>query len=180
MKTIAVRKISLSRQMIFALLATAGAVILPQIFHWMGIISGTGNALGVSLLPMHLPVIIVGLLAGPLAGGIAGFLSPVISYSLTGMPSFALMPFMVIELGVYGITAGILSSVKLNSVLKVLLIQIAGRLVRAAAILTAVNALKVSTISISTIWTSIPQGIFGILLQLVLIPLIIKNSRNDK
>lgn len=77
--------------MSFALLVTCGTVSLPQIFHVMDLILGTGNALGAALLTMHLPVIFVGFLEGTLAGLISGALSPVISFALTGMSGIALM-----------------------------------------------------------------------------------------
>ena len=36
----------------------------------------------------------------------AGALSPAVSFALTGMPRPALLPFMVLELAVYGLCAG--------------------------------------------------------------------------
>ena len=55
-----------------AVIAASSAVLLPQVFHAIGVISGTGAAAGAALLPMHLPVILCGFLAGPSAGIIAG------------------------------------------------------------------------------------------------------------
>ena len=46
-------------------LAVIAAVVLPQVFHSVGIVSGTGPALGQSFLPMHLPILIAALIAGP-------------------------------------------------------------------------------------------------------------------
>ena len=89
-------KLSIKTQTIAAFITVVAAVALPQVFHLMGIISGTGTALGAALLPMHLPVIIVGLLAGPYAGAAAGLVSPAISFALTGMPAAVMLPFMMI------------------------------------------------------------------------------------
>ena len=90
-------------------LTVAAAVLLPQLFHAVGAISGTGTALGAALLPMHIPVLLAGLLYGPVVGVAAGVLSPLLSAAVSDMPTAALLPFMVLELGVYGLTSGFLS-----------------------------------------------------------------------
>ena len=63
-----------------------------------------------------------------------------------------MLPFMMIELCAYGVFAGLLKDVKIPTIAKVLIAQIAGRAVRG-------------------IFTSILTGLFGILLQLIIIPL---------
>ena len=166
-------RLSVKVQTLAAFIAVASAVALPQLFHVMGAMSGFGTALGEAFLPMHLPIILVGLLAGPFAGAAAGLLSPLISFSLSGMPSAAMLPFMVIELLVYGLSAGLLRSVKLPTVVKVLAVQVAGRAVRAGAILLSVFAFGNQSVKAAVIWNSIAAGVFGIVLQLVLIPLIV-------
>lgn len=165
-------KLSIKTQTLTAAIAVASAVALPQLIHGIGHLSGTGTALGELLLPMHFPIMLAGLLAGPYAAGIAGLLAPLLSFALTGMPLAAMLPFMMIELCVYGICAGLLRKAKCPSVCKVLLTQVAGRAVRAAAILFAFHALN-STVQPAIILKSIPAGLLGILLQLVLIPLIL-------
>ena len=122
---------------------------------------------------MHLPIILVGLLAGPYAGAVSGFLAPLVSFAMSGMPMINMLPFMVIELCVYGLCAGLLRTAKIPTIVKVLISQIAGRAIRAMAILTSVFAFGNENIKVAVIWTSITAGILGILLQLVLIPLIV-------
>ena len=51
------------------LLAVAVSVLLPQLFHAVGAVSGLGAALGSTFLPMHLPVLLAGLIAGPVEIG---------------------------------------------------------------------------------------------------------------
>lgn len=170
--TITQTKQSLKAQALGAAIAVASAVALPQLIHGIGHLSGTGTALGELLLPMHLPIILVGLLAGPYAAGIAGLLAPLLSFALTGMPLAAKLPFMMIELGAYGVCAGALRKVKCPTVCKVLLAQIGGRAIRAAATLFAFYVLN-STVQPASVLASIPVGLLGILLQLVLIPLIV-------
>lgn len=164
------QKLSVKAQALGAIIALISAVALPQIVHVIGAVSGMGTALGETFLPMHLPIILIGLLAGPYAAGIAGLLSPLVSFALTGMPTSAMLPFMMIELGVYGICAGMLKDAKIPVIVKVLIAQIAGRVVRAGAIAVGFYALG-TVIPPAVIWTSITAGLFGILLQLVIIPL---------
>ena len=166
------RKLSIGTQGLAALGALVAAVALPQLLHVMGAASGLGTALGEIFLPMHLPIILVGLLAGPLAGILSGALAPLVSFALTGMPLATMLPFMMVELASYGLFAGLLRSTRLPTSVKVLLVQIGGRVLRAAAILLAVSALG-HGIALATIWTSIARGLLGLALQWVLIPLVL-------
>lgn len=174
------RKLSFKVQTIATLIAIVAAVVIPQIFHVMGAISGLGTALGETFLPMHLPIILVGLLAGPYAGAVAGLVSPLISFALTAMPGVAMLPFMMIELCVYGLTAGLLRNAKMPTVCKIIIVQVAGRAVRAVALLVAVYLFASSSVSISIIWLSISSGIFGLVLQWILLPLIVYRVQNAK
>lgn len=162
---------SVRTQAVATLIAIVGAVALPQIFHAVGAICGMGTGLGEAFLPMHLPILLVGLLAGPYAGAIAGALGPLASFALSGMPAAAMVPFMMIELAAYGLFAGLLRNAKMPTIGKVLIAQVAGRLVRAVAILIGVYAFG-STVAVATIWTSIASGLPGLILQWGLIPLI--------
>ncbi len=167
------QKRSVKMQSLAAVTAVVAAVALPQVFHLLGAVSGLGTALGETFLPMHLPILFVGLLAGPYAGAVAGLLSPLLSFALTGMPTGAMLPFMMIELCVYGLTSGLLCNVKLPTIGKVLCAQVAGRAVRAVAILLAVYAFGSYAVPVAVIWKSITAGIFGLVLQWVLLPLLL-------
>lgn len=163
---------SVKVQALATLAAIVGAVAIPQIFHVVGAISGLGTGLGEAFLPMHLPIILVGLLAGPYAGAIAGAFGPLVSFALSGMPGLAMLPFMVIELAAYGLIAGLLRTANMPTIAKVLLVQVGGRVVRAAAILFAVGVLGNATVAVATIWMSVLAGLPGLILQWGLIPLI--------
>lgn len=164
------KKLSVKTQTIGAFIAFISAVALPQIVHVIGGASGMGTSLGEIFLPMHLPIILMGLLVGPYAAGIAGLLSPLVSFALTGMPSSVMLPFMMIELCVYGICAGLLRNVKMPMLAKVLIAQIAGRLIRAGAIAIGFYVFD-TAVNPAIALTSITTGLFGIILQLVIIPL---------
>ena len=167
---------SVKVQALATLAAIIGAVAIPQIFHVVGAICGMGTGLGEAFLPMHLPIILVGLLAGPYAGAIAGAIAgafgPLVSFALSGMPGLAMLPFMVIEMAAYGLIAGLLRTANMPTIAKVLLVQVGGRVVRAAAILFAVGVLGNTTVVVATIWMSVLAGLPGLILQWGLIPLI--------
>ena len=145
-------KLSLSIKAAATVLAIVAAVALPQLFHVIGAVSGQGTMLGVAFLPMHLPIIFVGLIAGPAAGAIAGAAAPLASFLLSGMPMLAMLPLMMVELFAYGLVAGLLREVKLPSLVKVVIVQLAGRVVLTAATAIAVFAFGSST-TVAATWT---------------------------
>lgn len=155
--------------------AILAAILLPQLFHAAGVLSGVGAATGTAFLPMHIPVLLAGFLGGPLVGIIAGVLSPLISFWISGMPALPMLSFMMIELGVYGLTAGLLTKTKLPLFVQLLLTQMAGRAARIIAGLASIYLFDHSTLTLaSACWTFITAGAFGILLQWALIPLFTK------
>ena len=87
---------------------------------------------------------------------------------------------MMVELCAYGFLAGLLRKASIPTFFKVLLTQVGGRLIRAAAILIAFYAFGYSKIPVSIIWTSITAGLFGIILQWTLIPLAVFRIENAK
>ena len=170
--TVSKPKWSVKAKTIATVIAVCAAVALPQLFHGIGIVTGTGTVPGETFLPMHLPIILVGLLAGPVVGCISGAASPIISFLLSGMPVAAMLPYMIVELAAYGLFAGMLRNVRMYSIFKVLIVQAAGRAAKSAAILIAVGAAGVS-MDASAVWTGIAAGFPGLILQWIFIPLFI-------
>lgn len=179
-KTINKPALSVKAQALWTAGALAGAVVFPQLFHALGAVSGLGTALGEAFLPMHLPIILAGFLGGPVAGCLGGLFGPLLSFALSGMPTAAMLPFMMLELCLYGLSAGLLRNIKMPSLLKLLAVQLSGRLVRAAAILIAVYLFGFNEISPAVILTSVKTGLFGLCLQWALIPLITYRIENIK
>lgn len=171
---------SVTFQTVAAVLAVVAAVALPQIFHVAGAALGLGPMLGQTLLPMHLPVLLVGLLAGPFAGVATGALAPVVSFALTGMPMAPMVPFMVIELAAYGLFAGLLRGVRMPAavpsvfgwLIRLIGAQVAGRLVDLVAIAIAVSLLGNTTMTVASVWAAVVTGLPGLVLQWVAIPVI--------
>lgn len=154
--------------------AIVAAQVLPQLFHVAGAALGIGSALGETLLPMHLPVLLVGFMAGPWAGLVAGALSPMVSVALSGMPTAAMAPFMVVELAAYGAMAGLLRGVRMNLLVKVVVAQVVGRLVRACALgLATMMALGTTVPPAVSVITAPMTGIPGLCLQWLLIPVVL-------
>ena len=163
--------LSLKAKTIATVISVVSAVIIPQIFHILGAVSGLSTSLGEIFLPMHLPIILVGLFAGPAAGAVAGALSPLASFALTGMPFMANLPFMMLELCAYGLFAGILSGVRMPSLAKVLAAQIVGRIVRFAALAIVFYGFEATKIAPMSVIYSVRTGLFGLVLQWSIIPL---------
>lgn len=180
MNTLTLNKKSIAAKTTLIAVSIICAVALPQIFHAIGIISGTGAAVGSAFLPMHIPVLIAGFLGGPVVGMTAGVLSPIVSFAISGMPTALLLPFMTIELAIYGLVSGLLSKAKINSFLKLIITQVAGRLARAAAVIFAIYALGNNQLTVASIRTFITAGLFGILIQWAIIPLFTDKMKGFK
>lgn len=164
-------KIRFTVKGIATLLAIALAVALPELFHLLGTVTDMGSALGETFLPMHIAVFMVGLIAGPVAGLVTGVVAPAISFALSGMPSVVMLPYMMVELTAYGLVCGLLANAKIPCILKLLIAQIAGRALRAIAIVIGIYAFG-SSVNVAVIWTSIVAGLPGLILQWIIIPLV--------
>jgi uncharacterized membrane protein len=159
------------------MMVVTAAVALPEVCHLLGRALGVQTALGEWLLPMHLPVMLAGMLWGPWVGVSCGLISPVVSFALTGMPGAALLPFMTVELAVYGLSAGLLSKTNLPTLLQVVLTQVAGRVARAAVLAAAIYGFGFDRLPISIVWTSITAGVAGIVIQWAVLPLAAREGK---
>ena len=172
-KKIAVKtKITIKTLISTALIAAS--VILPQLVHLV-----VGSKGGMLLLPMYLPVIIGGCILGYKWGIMIGVLSPLTSYLLTlgggvPMPALTRLPFMVVELAVFGLISGLMSSkIAKNPILAfpaVLTTQVVGRLV---FILTVAVFSNYTVLNVDFVYGQIITGLVGIVVQAILVPLII-------
>lgn len=88
------------KRMILAAVCVALCVVLPIAFH------AIPNA-GSVFLPMHIPVLICGMICGWPYGLVCGLMGPLLSSVLTGMPPAAILPAMMVECGIYGLTTGL-------------------------------------------------------------------------
>lgn len=165
-------KISIKSVIGVALIALA--VALPQFVH---IIAGAAG--GMTWLPMYLPVLIAGCILGAKYGVVVGLLSPVASYLITSafsnpMPMLARLPFMMVELAVFGCVSGAFAkSIAKNALMAfpaVLVAEVCGR----GVFMLCVLALQsVSTLTPSVVWAQIQTGLAGLFAQALLVPAIV-------
>ncbi len=172
-------KIKTNIKLYIVFIAELSALILPYIVHFVGRLTGVGSIYGKMLLPMHLPIILVGFLSGPLCGSISGILAPLINYLLIGMPNNSEVLFMMIELSAYGTVAGIIKEYKWNMFLKVLFVQLSGRICKVIATVFLNNVLNYKIVELSSIFLTIKNGVYGIALQLIIVPLFIRLIKKD-
>lgn len=150
------------------------SIVLPQIFHLTGI-----PQVGSVFLPMHIPVLLAGFMLGPIYGSVIGAVAPVISHLLTNMPASARLPFMIVELLVYGLASGLfyhafkLKEKKFGTIISLALAMLAGRAVYALALFIAAEFLGIESGGAMAAVTATVTGVYGIVLQLITIPPIV-------
>ncbi len=143
---------------------TALGVLMPTVFHLLGLNSG------IVFLPMHFPVLLCGLVCGFKYGGISGFLVPLLCCLFTGAPPFfPVAAGMAVELCTYGIIAGLMRN-KFNVYVSLIAAMLGGRLVYSlfAALFTGAFASSeaVKALAVTLFATSLP----GVAMQIVIIP----------
>ena len=154
-----------TKKLVYAALFLASGVLLPQIFHLIG-----GASMGATLLPIHIPVIIGGLLLGPVFGSVFGIFSPLLSFLITSMPAADRLPFMVIELFVYGLVSGALSKKSTRVFPCLIPAMVLGRAANAISLAVAFYILDMENAAPAAAWAAIIKGLPGIVVQLILIP----------
>ena len=145
-------------------------IALPRIFHVL-----LGSNAGAIFLPMHIAVLIAALTFGIVSSSIVAGSSIVFSYLLTGMPSLARLPYMLIELIIYAVLLSVLKK-KFNPYISLIATIILGRVLYAGVLFVAINWLGLPTYGISVI-ESIITGLPGILVQLICVPFIAKKIK---
>lgn len=156
----------------------AAALVLPVAFHAVG--------LGPAFLPMHVPVLAAGALTTPFIGAVVGLLAPLLSHLLTGMPPLVppVAPLMAFELAAYGAAAGWLrplvaqgSASAAREYMWLLPAMVIGRLALAAAAAVAGPLLGLPVPAWVYVQGAIAAGVPGIVLQLLLIPALVRRLR---
>lgn len=164
------------RKLVMLAMFLALGMVLPMAFHF------GGPGLGRVFLPMHIPVLICGLLMGPVAGLLVGLITPVLNSFLTGMPPLLpSVPIMVVELAVYGLLTGYLYQKLEWNILVVLPVSmLAGRFAAGLTVWFLVTnfGFDLPANPLFYSWGTITTGLPGILIQLVLIPLLIRYLGN--
>lgn len=147
----------------------ACGVALPMAFHLAG-------AAGPIFLPMHIPVLMAGLLLGARLGLVVGVLTPVLSSLMTGMPPiYPVLPMMTVELGLYGLTSGLLRGRCHRGIFVALIgAMIAGRLGTALVLACFAQMLGITAPPLAYVGYALARGTIGVILQLVFIPVLVR------
>ena len=167
-------RFSITRRITYGAVLLALTLALPQLFHFVG-----GGQAGSIFLPMHIPVLLGGLILGPAFGFILGVFAPILSFTVTGMPMTARLPFMIIELAAYGFASGLFYQIfglhkKWIGVYAALIgAMLMGRLVYALSIILAGSFFGLENMRLQAVIAATMTGSIGIVIQLIIIPPIV-------
>ena len=139
-------------------------------------------SIGKMLLPMHIPILLCGFIVGPFYGATIGFITPLLRSFIFGAPYFypdAVM--MSFELLTYGLISGVIyhiifnrRSKLINIYISLILAMIFGRIIYGIVyLIISFISLNEFTFNIF-IMEAFINAIPGIIIQLILIPIIIK------
>lgn len=152
----------------YSALFLAFGLLLPQIFHLLG---GTGPV----FLPMHIPVLLGGFFLGAPAGALIGLLTPILSSLLTAMPQPPILYFMMAELAAYGFLAGYFYQRRKQNLYIALIGAMAGGRIVLAVVVSLLQPHLGFKLSPAVYLTgALVNGIPGIILQLLFIPLLVR------
>lgn len=157
----------------------AKKLTLSALFLALGLIlpfvTGQIPQIGSMLLPMHLPVFLCGMICGWQYGLTIGFILPLLRFCLFHMPPiFPTGIAMAFELATYGAISGLLLKNKhydlKNIYISLIIAMLLGRIVWGIITYLLVQ-INMQIFIASSFISAIP----GIILQLILIPLIVRN-----
>ena len=162
---------SITKKLVSCALCIALGVLLPIAFH---VIPNAGSV----FLPMHIPVLICGLFCGAPYGLACGIITPFISSVMTGMPPAMMLPKMIIELGVYGLVAGLCTQYipQKNEMTKLymslIIAMLAGRIVNGfvSTFILSTQGYTLSVFMTASFITCLP----GIIIQLIVVPILVR------
>jgi len=165
------------KKLVYSAMCLALCLVLP-------FLTGQIPEVGSMLLPMHIPVLLCGFLCGGGWGAAVGFTAPLLRHMIFSMPPMPGCISMAFELAVYGLVVGLLYK-RLGKGLKgiyisLLCAMVAGRLVWGAAqmVIMGLNggSFPLSAFVAGAVTSAIP----GIVLQLVLLPVLVKALEKAK
>lgn len=155
-------EISKTKEIFFVAVFTLFAVYTPAIIHFFG-----GSSAGQKFLPMPFFVLLAGIILGWRAGLATAVAAPIVSFLISGMPAMEILPFIMFQLAVLGIISGMLRNKK--NIFIVLAGSMAFSWVTIGIALFIFS--KINTMNY--VFSGIKSGLFGIILELALIPIIL-------
>ncbi|QTL96804.1 ECF transporter S component [Iocasia frigidifontis] len=162
-----------TKKIVFMGIFIALGLVIPTAFHYL--LLGSGSV----FLPMHIPVLLAGVYLGPAAGFIVGAVTPLLCSLLTGMPPLLpMLPIMFVELSIYGSAIGYLYQRRsLGIFTSLILTMLLGRVGAGFVVMIMVHLFGMNYLPANPlvyIWSSIIGGTVGIVIQLILIPVLLK------
>jgi len=138
------------------------------------------QAIGSMLLPMHLPVLLCSFICGPVYGAIIGFICPLLRHLLFTMPPMPGAISMAFELCAYGFFAGFLYKtffkekslvgIYVSLICAMLLGRVVWGVVQSLILSVNGSSLTFAAFIASAFTNAIP----GIILQLIVVPIIVR------
>ena len=168
-----------NKKIVLSGLFTAIGIILPLLFHHFG------RGAGTVFLPLHISAILAGLVLGLLEGVSVAVLSVTLSFLITGMPPAAIMPFIMAEVMLYGLFAGIFKNLcrkgRMWRYIALIATQICGRIFYAIVLFISFNWLGIAAVpKVIGVVTGLATSFVGVITQIVIIPLIVGEClKND-
>lgn len=157
------------QQMVRAALLIALGLLLPYLFH-------TIKNAGQVFLPMHIPILIGGFILEPHFALAVGILTPLLSHIFTGMPPFPFVYVMVFELLTYGVVISILYNKSKMGIYPSLIIgMLSGRVVNILCNYLILHLIMSKPFKLKFVMVGLfAKGLPGIIIQLILIPILVK------
>ena len=148
-------------------------MVLTVVEIYMPVIAGLAPNIGQMLQPMHIPVLLAAYFVGGPMAMILGAVSPVLNYSIWGMPGLPNVIPMSAELAVYGIVASVgyeHSKKRGKSILKSLLVaMLAGRIVWGAVTYFVQHSMGNQFTFEMFVKQGVANAIPGIILQIMIV-----------
>lgn len=164
-----------TKDLVWAALFLAIGIIIPYIFH-------ATSLPGQIFLPMHIPVLLCGVILGKRYGLIIGILLPFINSVLLGMPPiFPTGVAMAFELATYGVITGLLyKDKKCNIFISLISAMLIGRVVSGVVNYILLTVGGNGFVFTAFLTTTFVKAIPGIIIQLILIPVVLKAIEHVK
>lgn len=168
------RRLNTTYKITLSAMFIAIALVLP-------FLTGQIPAIGKMLLPMHIPVILCGFICGWQYGLVSGFVTPILRSLIFHIPTMVPTALaMAFELAAYGLICGILIKLlpkKLIYVYVALVAAMLGGRIVWGAVMMCITGITGSDFGFSAFIAGAFTSAFpGIILQLVIIPPLVKMS----
>lgn len=167
-----------TRKLVWAAFLLIIGIILPRLINFAG-----SQTLGNLISPMHIPIFLAALILGPFYGTLVGFITPLFSTFIYALPPLSppITILMAFELAAFGFISGYFYSTKNKNIyLSLTAAMILGRFVYGLALLLIGPLFSFKPPFIPFMQGVFVTGIPGMVIQLLIIPPLIKKIKPVK